>query len=70
MGGWVDRYLNSVLHPMCGSCGVVLWGGGFHRTVCQFVDWMFSKCSVVFVSSTSIASSKMTSGSRTNRWAM
>jgi hypothetical protein len=30
--------------------------------------WMFSKCSVVLASSTAIASSKMTSGSRTKRW--
>jgi len=38
--------------------------GGRDRT------WMFSKCSVVLVSSTSMASSKMTRGSRTKRWAM
>lgn len=31
---------------------------------------MFSKCSVVRASSTSMASSKMTRGSRMKRWAM
>jgi hypothetical protein len=39
---------NSVLHPMCSlppRCSDE-GGGGFQRTVCQLVDWMFSKCSV------------------------
>ena len=41
----IDR--NSVRQPMCES---LLAGGGFQRTVCQLVDWRFSKWSVLSVS--------------------
>lgn len=52
------------LHPIRGESSFSLGGGGFHRTVCQLVDWMFSKCSVAVESSTSsTAPSKITRGS-------
>ena len=47
----IDR--NSVRQPMCES---LLAGGGFQRTVCQLVDWMFSKWSVSRSSSSSTRS--------------
>mmetsp|Transcript_5028 Transcript_5028/g.14659 ORF Transcript_5028/g.14659 Transcript_5028/m.14659 type:complete len:248 (-) Transcript_5028:1851-2594(-) len=66
----ISMLRNSVLQPMCGSFGLFRGGGGFHLTVCQFVLWMLSKCSVWVSSSTSsTAPSNMTSGSRMKRWA-
>lgn len=47
----------------------VLGGGGLNLSVCQLVDWMFSKWSVDEWSSWSSVSLKMTSGSRMYRWA-
>ena len=35
---WISKLRNSVLQPTWGSFGLTLGGGGFHRTVCQFVD--------------------------------
>lgn len=47
-----------------------LGGGGLKRSVCQFVDWMFSKWSDEMESSRWRASLKITRGSRMKRWAM
>ena len=45
-------------------------GGGFHRTVCQLVDWMFSKCSVETSGISETLPRKTTRGSREKRCAM
>jgi len=50
---WTSIDRNSVRQPMCES---LLAGGGFQRTVCQLVDWMFSKWSVSRSSSSSTRS--------------
>mmetsp|Transcript_89388 Transcript_89388/g.239086 ORF Transcript_89388/g.239086 Transcript_89388/m.239086 type:complete len:212 (-) Transcript_89388:895-1530(-) len=70
---WTSMERNSTRHPtppvsLAPPTGG--GGGGFHRTVCQLVDWMFSKWSVLVVSLMCTRSRKMTRGSRTKRCAM
>lgn len=59
---WISMGLNSTLQPI-GE----LTGGGLNLTVCQLVDWMFSKWSIEAESSWSMVSENWTSGSRMKR---
>mmetsp|Transcript_12071 Transcript_12071/g.34140 ORF Transcript_12071/g.34140 Transcript_12071/m.34140 type:complete len:252 (+) Transcript_12071:488-1243(+) len=67
---WTSIERNSVRQPMCGAHLPSGTGGGFQRTVCQFVELMLSKCSTDLSSFTSwTLPSKATRGSRTKRCA-
>ena len=61
---WISMGRNSTRQPVSLS-----GGGGLKRMCCQFVDWRFSKWSVLVRSSSLRSSAKMTRGSRMKRWA-